>query len=154
MPLIVARSIVSFLRRRTHTKKQRHPAAEQRDEVASFHCPIPPVLPTDRIAHLSRDCCAAGFRRSLCRLWVNRYRSTRSRPARNVRFTSNSGQTLAPQRNVASCHLLLYAPQQTASLFGYLIGKSPGRPGVIEHPGRSRVDDQFELARLNERQIH
>ena len=28
-------------------------AAEQRDEVAPFHCPMPPMLPTKRIAHLS-----------------------------------------------------------------------------------------------------
>jgi len=28
-------------------------AAEQRYEVASFHCPMSPVLPTKRIAHLS-----------------------------------------------------------------------------------------------------
>jgi len=28
-------------------------AAEQRDEVAPVHCPKPPVLPTERIAHLS-----------------------------------------------------------------------------------------------------
>ena len=28
-------------------------AAEQRDELAPFHCPMPPVLPTERIAHLS-----------------------------------------------------------------------------------------------------
>ena len=27
-------------------------AAEQRDEVAAFHCPMPPVLRTERIAHL------------------------------------------------------------------------------------------------------
>src|SRR5262249_12565053 len=26
-------------------------AAEQRDELAPFHCPMPPVLPTERIAH-------------------------------------------------------------------------------------------------------
>jgi hypothetical protein len=26
--------------------------AEQRDEIAPFHCPMPPVLPTERIAHL------------------------------------------------------------------------------------------------------
>jgi hypothetical protein len=25
--------------------------AEHRDELAAFHCPMPPVLPTDRIAH-------------------------------------------------------------------------------------------------------
>jgi hypothetical protein len=41
-----------------------------RDEVAPFHCLMPPVLPSERIAHLSRDCCAAGFRSSLCRLGV------------------------------------------------------------------------------------
>jgi hypothetical protein len=38
-------------------------AAEQRDELAPFHCPVPPVLPKKRIAHLSygRRLCAAGF---------------------------------------------------------------------------------------------
>src|SRR5262249_57604445 len=30
----------------------RPPAAEQGDELAPVHCPIPPVLPTERIAHL------------------------------------------------------------------------------------------------------
>ena len=36
-------------------------AAEQRDELAAFHCPVSPVPPTGRIAHLSTagDCCAA-----------------------------------------------------------------------------------------------
>src|SRR5262249_6479015 len=41
-----------------------HRAAEQRDEVAPFHCPVPPMLSTERIAHLSTagGCCAAqGF---------------------------------------------------------------------------------------------
>src|SRR5262249_42747732 len=33
-------------------------AAEQRDELAASHCPMPPVLPTERIAHLgTADCC-------------------------------------------------------------------------------------------------
>src|SRR5262249_44467834 len=27
-------------------------AADERDELAPFHCPMPPVLPTERIAHL------------------------------------------------------------------------------------------------------
>jgi hypothetical protein len=27
---------------------------DERDEVAPFHCPVPPVLPTERIAHLGR----------------------------------------------------------------------------------------------------
>src|SRR5262249_50276964 len=42
-------------------------AAEQRDELAPFHRPMPPVLPTERIA---QHCCAAGFQFDLCRLWV------------------------------------------------------------------------------------
>jgi hypothetical protein len=36
MPFIVAHSVVSFLRRRAYTQKQRDRAAEQRDELASF----------------------------------------------------------------------------------------------------------------------
>src|SRR6516164_10145745 len=33
-------------------------ATEQRDELAPFHCPIPPVLRTERIAYLGTvDCC-------------------------------------------------------------------------------------------------
>jgi hypothetical protein len=28
-------------------------AADERDEIAPFHCPIPPVFPTERIAHLN-----------------------------------------------------------------------------------------------------
>jgi hypothetical protein len=36
------------------TPPRRGCAAEQRDELAPFHCPMPPVLPTERIAHLSR----------------------------------------------------------------------------------------------------
>jgi hypothetical protein len=35
----------------------RRRAAEQRDELAAFHCPMPPVLPTERIAHLGTGCC-------------------------------------------------------------------------------------------------
>jgi hypothetical protein len=37
MPFIVARSVVSFLRRCAYTKKQRDRAAEQRDELAASH---------------------------------------------------------------------------------------------------------------------
>jgi hypothetical protein len=49
-------------------------AAGQRDALAPFHCPVPPVLPTESVAHLSTagDCCAAGFQSCLCRLWVIR----------------------------------------------------------------------------------
>jgi hypothetical protein len=42
-------------------------AAYERDELAPFHCPVPPVLSTGRIAQLNTagDCCAAGFRLGL-----------------------------------------------------------------------------------------
>ena len=43
---------------------RRSRAAEQRDELAPFHCPIPPVLPTERIAHLS-------YRRRLLRCGIS-----------------------------------------------------------------------------------
>src|SRR4029077_13479147 len=47
-------------------------AAEQRDEVAPIHCLMPPVLSTERIAHLGTagDCRAAAFQSSRCRSWV------------------------------------------------------------------------------------
>src|SRR3954468_23879567 len=38
---------------RSRHERPRRRAAQQRDELASFHCPMPPVLPTERIAHLS-----------------------------------------------------------------------------------------------------
>jgi hypothetical protein len=34
-------------------------AAEQRDELASFHCPMPPVLRTGRIAYLGTEATSA-----------------------------------------------------------------------------------------------
>jgi len=44
-------------------KRPRHRAAEQRDELAACHWPMPPVLPTERIARLSYGrrllCCLA-----------------------------------------------------------------------------------------------
>src|SRR5262245_1972836 len=52
-----------WLLRTRRERPRRRTAAEKRDEVATFHCPIPLVLPTERIAHLSTagDWCAAGF---------------------------------------------------------------------------------------------
>src|SRR5262249_60835857 len=41
---------------------------EHRDEVAPFHCTVPPVLPTETIA---QQCCAAGFQFDLCLLRVH-----------------------------------------------------------------------------------
>src|SRR5262249_10237235 len=39
-------------------QRQCRRAAEQRDEPAPFHCLVPPVLLTERIAHLgTADCC-------------------------------------------------------------------------------------------------
>src|SRR6516165_8830989 len=44
-------------------------AAEQHDEVAAFHCPIRPVLRTERIAQLGTagDRCTAGFQSAYVR---------------------------------------------------------------------------------------
>src|SRR5215470_3578093 len=40
------------------TRQNRRRAAEQRDELPALYCPMPPVLPTERIAHLgTADCC-------------------------------------------------------------------------------------------------
>src|SRR5215471_6852030 len=45
-------------RLRTHRDRPRRCAAEQRYELPASHCPMPPVLPTERIAHLgTADCC-------------------------------------------------------------------------------------------------
>src|SRR5215831_16872321 len=39
-------------------QRPRRRAANQRNELAASHCPMPPVLPTERIAHLgTADCC-------------------------------------------------------------------------------------------------
>src|SRR5262244_3380456 len=50
------RPLVSPLRVRHERPRRR--TTEQRDEIAASHCPMPPVLPTERIAHLgTADCC-------------------------------------------------------------------------------------------------
>jgi hypothetical protein len=38
---------------RARSERLRHRAGEERDELAPFHCPIPPVLATQRMARLS-----------------------------------------------------------------------------------------------------
>jgi hypothetical protein len=68
-------SDLATFRRLLRTRRERPcgcRAAEQRDEVAPFHCPMSPVLPTEKIAHLDTagDCCVAGFHPGLCRLRV------------------------------------------------------------------------------------
>src|SRR5262249_9546484 len=47
----------ALLRRRCERPRRR--AAEQRDEIAAFHCAVPPVLVTRRIAHSIRQETAA-----------------------------------------------------------------------------------------------
>src|SRR5262249_41728227 len=43
---------------RARRQRPRRRTAEQRYELAASHCPMPPVLPTERIAHLgTADCC-------------------------------------------------------------------------------------------------
>src|SRR5262249_33725990 len=46
-----------WLELRTSRERPRRRTTEQRYELAPFHCPMPPVLPTERIAHLrTADC--------------------------------------------------------------------------------------------------
>src|SRR5262245_10168367 len=40
---------------RARRERPRRRTTEQRYELAPFHCPIPPVLPTERIAHPAGD---------------------------------------------------------------------------------------------------
>src|SRR5215510_10925789 len=84
MPFIVAYPVVSFLRRRAYTKKHGDRAAEQRDELAAFHHNFSRA--SKRKIALRETYCTAGFRRSLCRLWVIFDRSAPSRRLRHVRF--------------------------------------------------------------------
>src|SRR5262249_50712401 len=43
---------------RTRSERPGRCATEHSDELAASHCPMPPVLPTERIAHLgTADCC-------------------------------------------------------------------------------------------------
>jgi hypothetical protein len=42
----------SGLLRPRRERPRRRRAAEERDELATLHCSVPPVLPTERIAHL------------------------------------------------------------------------------------------------------
>jgi hypothetical protein len=70
----------------------------------------------------SGSCIAAKVDHS-CPVRVNRFGSIRPRCTRNVRFCSNSVQTLAAQRNDALCQIRTHAPQQSISPT-----RSPRRP--------------------------
>src|SRR4029450_9059602 len=72
----------------------RLPAAEKRDELSPVHCPVPPVLSTERIAHLVRQEPAAlpefapPYDRS------ESFRSTRRARQRHVRSNPDSSPNL------------------------------------------------------------
>src|SRR5262249_15760704 len=69
------RHLTRLLRARCERPRRR--AADERDELAASHCPMPPVLPTEKIAHLGTagGYCAAGFQLRLCRLGVKMRRT-------------------------------------------------------------------------------
>jgi hypothetical protein len=47
-----------LLLRARRERPRRGTAADEHDELAASHCPTPPVLPDERIAHLgTADCC-------------------------------------------------------------------------------------------------
>src|SRR5215469_14791192 len=49
---------VTSSRAHCRERPRRRRTADERDEVAAFHRPMPPVLPAERIAHLgTADCC-------------------------------------------------------------------------------------------------
>ncbi len=112
---------------RARRKRPCRRAAEQRYEIAAFHCPVPPVLSTERIAHLS-----CGRRLLHCGISIPpmsaRVIHVASRPqdARGMSAMPNSVQTFGTQQNDATCHEPTYAVQQTTCspqrLFDHLVG--------------------------------
>src|SRR5262249_19763909 len=78
---------------------RRSRAAAQRDELAPFHCPIPPVLPTERIAHLSYggEEVAVGVQYALMTGWGQSAGAVWSQPSVDFRTTpkANVGENLA-----------------------------------------------------------
>jgi len=55
---------------RTRRERPRRRATEQRDELAAFHCPVPPVLPKG-IAHRRRPHCGI-LSRSMSQMGLGR----------------------------------------------------------------------------------
>jgi hypothetical protein len=88
--------------------------ADKRYELAPFHCPMPPVLPTERIAHLgTADCCIhpgcvrrlahhSPSRSSRLRRRVRDRRAAQHRRSRRNRETgaSGGGQNRAEQHPI------------------------------------------------------
>jgi hypothetical protein len=58
---------------RVHRQRPRNTAAQQREELAPFHGPMPPVLLAEMIGHLScvRRLLHCGISSDLCRRWVD-----------------------------------------------------------------------------------
>src|SRR5262249_30184133 len=105
---------------RAHRGRPRRYAAKQRDELAPVHCPMPPVLLAERIAHLSY-----GSRLLRCGISVplmseSGYLQTKERCGDRVRFASvsrlNSAQLLRRVRARSG----LSAPQQAVCLLSGL----------------------------------
>src|SRR5262249_2531025 len=115
-------------------ERPRGRAAEQRDELAPFHCPVSPVLPTERIAHPSTagDCCAAEFQTRLCRVRVIRDRSIRQPLPPHVRFAPKADNQVDVSLSPALCHKRTIALQHI-SLFDHLVGRY-SRNGIYGTP--------------------
>src|SRR5438128_2648166 len=76
-------------------------------EVADLAADAAAVLPTERIAHLSRDYCTAGFRSAYDRFGVIRDRSIYCPRSRHVRFAPNCCRIDAARdltRSAKTCH--------------------------------------------------
>jgi hypothetical protein len=71
------------------------------------------------------------------------------------RSTSDSDQNCCGAANCATCHLLPYAPQQTALLFDHLVCAQyeAGRDFMADCLRGLEIDDQLEPRRLLDRQI-
>src|SRR5262249_47065148 len=89
---------------RAHRERPRRcRAADERDDVAPFHCPMPPVLPNEGIAHLG----TAALRDFNPAYVVCGSISTvlaEADAAIHVRYASNSSQDGEAERNDTSCY--------------------------------------------------
>src|SRR5262245_65806898 len=108
---------------------------------------MPPVLPTERIAHLATagDYCAAGFRSDLCRRRVMSAPDDPGDPAAYVRFapiaTELPCRSNPPLRARSGCE----QSQQIASLFDHLVGsyEQAGRYRQAQRFRRPEIDNGF-----------
>jgi hypothetical protein len=120
-------------------------AVPKRGPLTLQYSPSLRASPLSRLVPLADFCTASspepvvvhhGKMARRCPRRINRSRSTRPRRAPNVRFTSNSGQTLAPQRNAALCQSRPNAAQQNPCLFDHLVGE---REQLVRHVQAERL---------------